>query len=85
VGIDNVTNNEGKYRLLLKEDPNEPKWPEALRVGSGANCMALLKDVPVWYELWRQLNAFPPEFYETTDDEESEKYKQKPAKKSFFK
>ena len=85
VGIDNVTNNEGKYRLLLKEDPNEPKWPEALRVGAGANCMALLKDVPVWYELWRQLNAFPPEFYETTDDEESEKYKQKPAKKSFFK
>jgi hypothetical protein len=20
----------------------------------------MLEDVPVWYEIWRQLNAFPP-------------------------
>jgi hypothetical protein len=26
----------------------------------------LLNDVPVWYEIWRQLNGFPPEYYEPT-------------------
>jgi len=23
----------------------------------------MLNNVPVWYELWRQFNGFPPEFY----------------------
>jgi len=22
-----------------------------------------LNDVPVWYEIWRQINGFPPEYY----------------------
>ena len=61
--IDNVANDKGKYRILVQPDPEQPKWPDALRPGSGANGFALLKDVPVWYELWRQLNGFPPEFY----------------------
>jgi hypothetical protein len=26
--------------------------------------MALLKDVQIWYELWRQLNGFPPDLYQ---------------------
>jgi len=25
--------------------------------------MVLLKDVPIWYELWRQINGFPPDYY----------------------
>jgi hypothetical protein len=33
-------------------------------VGSGASGIALLNDVPIWYELWRQLNGFPPDYYE---------------------
>lgn len=61
--IDNVANAKGKYRLLVAPDAATPKWPEALRPGSGAQGFALLKDVPVWYELWRQLNGFPPEYY----------------------
>ena len=24
----------------------------------------MLGNVPVWYELWRQLNGFPPEYYD---------------------
>jgi len=35
-----------------------------LRIGSGANGFALLNDVPLWYEVWRQLNAFPPNYYD---------------------
>ena len=61
--IDNVANAKGKYRLLVAPDAATAKWPDALRPGSGAQGFALLKDVPVWYELWRQLNGFPPEYY----------------------
>jgi membrane fusion protein, adhesin transport system len=61
--IDNVTSANGKYRILVGPDPQEEKWPKELRMGSGAQAIALLKDVPIWYEFWRQLNGFPPEFY----------------------
>ena len=37
-----------------------PIWPEQIRLGSGAYGWAMLGDVPVWYEIWRQLNGFPP-------------------------
>jgi adhesin transport system membrane fusion protein len=61
--IDNVTSTNGKYRILVAPDPEEEPWPLELRMGSGAQAIALLKDVPIWYEFWRQLNGFPPEFY----------------------
>jgi adhesin transport system membrane fusion protein len=64
VAIDNEISTNNNYRVLIAQGPNDPDWPEALRVGSGAKCIALLEDVPVWYELWRKLNGFPPEFYE---------------------
>lgn len=63
VGIDNVTSKGGKYRILVAPDPNDEPWPKLLRVGSGVRGFALLNEVPVWYELWRQLNGFPPDFY----------------------
>jgi hypothetical protein len=28
----------------------------------------MLDDVPVWYEIWRQLNGFPPSLYEEPMD-----------------
>ena len=31
-------------------------------MGSGVYGWALLDDVPVWYELWRQINGFPPDY-----------------------
>ena len=63
VAIERFISDNGKYRVLLAPDPDEEPWPEALRVGSGANTLALLEDVPIWYELWRQLNGFPPNYY----------------------
>jgi multidrug resistance efflux pump len=63
VAIDNFTRDNGKYRVLVSHDKNYPVWPKQLRVGAGANVMALLKDVPIWYELWRQVNGFPPDYY----------------------
>jgi membrane fusion protein, adhesin transport system len=63
VVIDNFISQNGKYRILVSPDPNDAAWPDALRVGSGAKGMALLKDVPIWYELWRKFNGFPPDYY----------------------
>jgi membrane fusion protein, adhesin transport system len=75
--IDNVANDKGKYRILVQPDPEQASWPTALRPGSGANGFALLKNVPVWYELWRQLNGFPPEFYEDLKEVEQKVDKKK--------
>lgn len=58
-----ITEGKGKYRILLAPDEEDNKWPDALRPGSGAYTIALLEDVPIWYEIWRQLNGFPPNYY----------------------
>ncbi|MCW5897910.1 MAG: HlyD family efflux transporter periplasmic adaptor subunit [Flavobacteriales bacterium] len=63
VAIDNLISANGRYRILVAPDPDDKPWPDALRMGSGALGIALLKDVPIWYELWRQLNGFPPDLY----------------------
>lgn len=67
VAIENFISTNGKYRVLLAPDEDDHAWPKALRAGSGANTIALLEDVPIWYELWRQLNGFPPNYYQPQD------------------
>lgn len=69
VAIDNFISKNGQYRILVAPDENDIPWPTQLRVGSGAIGMALLNDVPIWYELWRQLNGFPPDYYKQYDME----------------
>ncbi len=61
--IDNNISDNGKYRILVQPDPGKQPWPTALRPGGGAKGIALLNDVPIWYEMWRQLNGFPADFY----------------------
>ena len=68
VAIDNFTSEDSKYRILVSPDDTNTPWPEAVRIGSGANGFALLNDVPIWYELWRQLNGFPPDYYAQTNE-----------------
>jgi multidrug efflux pump subunit AcrA (membrane-fusion protein) len=63
VAIDAFPGKDGKYRVLVAPQANAKVWPDMLRVGSGARGIALLGRVPVWYEIWRQLNGFPPDFY----------------------
>lgn len=62
VAIDNFI-SPGGYRVLVAPDPEDHPWPRGVRVGGGVNTMTLLQDVPVWYELWRKINGFPPEYY----------------------
>ena len=62
--IENFISENGKFRILLAPDEDDHSWPDAIRVGSGARTIALLEDVPIWFELWRQLNGFPPNYYQ---------------------
>ena len=63
----------GKFRILVAEDPNEKSWPKQLKMGTGAQGMALLKTVPVWYELWRNINGFPPDYYKKDEPFQNQK------------
>jgi len=65
IAYDKAASPDGFFRLLVVPDSEDEPWPNLLRLGSGVYGIALLKNVPVWYELWRQLNGFPPDFYET--------------------
>jgi multidrug resistance efflux pump len=67
--IDYVNSKPGEFRILVVPDDTDEKWPQQLRVGSGTKGWVMLDDVPVWYELWRQLNGFPPSLYAAPSDE----------------
>jgi multidrug efflux pump subunit AcrA (membrane-fusion protein) len=63
VAVESNVSMNGKFRVLVKEDAKDKPWPKQLKIGAGAQGIALLKDVPVWYELWRNINGFPPDYY----------------------
>lgn len=63
VAIDKFTGPNNKYRVVVAQDPDQVPWPEGLQIGSAADGIALLQDVPIWYEIWRQLNGFPADYY----------------------
>ncbi len=75
--MDQFISDNGMYRVLVRPDPDDYEWPEALRFGSGASNFMLLNDVPIWYELWRNINDFPPEFYSTETNPKAAKPKNK--------
>ena len=81
VAIDRFISDNGYYRLLISPNAEQKAWPELLSVGTGANAFVLLKEVPMWYEIWRQLNGFPADFYEPSK-EKSESIKKKAPLKS---
>lgn len=58
--VDAVESRGGKFRVLVTPDPAGTPWPAQLRMGTRVYGWALLDTVRVWYELWRQLNGFPP-------------------------
>ena len=83
--IDYVSTNQGKYRILVTPDPDDIKWPDQLRIGGGVYGWALLNDVPIWYEIWRQLNGFPPDWLgENGEDAKNEKSIKEVDKKAQF-
>ena len=70
--IDATGDAQNKYRILVKPDASriesgkEEAWPDPnyLRPGTKSIGWVILDEVPVWYELWRILNGFPPTIME---------------------
>jgi len=60
--MDATDDGAGKFRMLVKADPEDDAWPSDryLRQGVRVNGWVLLSQVSLGYELWRQLNGFPP-------------------------
>ena len=77
VAIENSVNADGKFRVLVGEDRSYKPWPRTLKNGTGASAIALLKDVPIWYELWRNINGFPPDYYRANESENGKKKNKK--------
>jgi len=63
VAFEHTISANGMFRVLVAEDAADRPWPLQVKLGTGAQGIALLKDVPVWYELWRNINGFPPDYY----------------------
>lgn len=62
VSIDATDDGKGKFRILVRPDSNDRPWPNQrfLRQGVRANAWVILDQVPLWYEIWRNMNGFPP-------------------------
>ena len=73
VAVESNLSVNGKFRVLVKEDAGEKPWPKELKIGAGAQGITLLKDVPVWYELWRNINGFPPDYYKKEEGKQKDK------------
>ncbi|GAB3920213.1 HlyD family secretion protein [Mucilaginibacter myungsuensis] len=77
--IDRVSSASGKYRILIRPanpvPTNDDPWPTQLRQGSGVYGRIILRSVPLWYEIWRQLNGFPPSLDKEPTDESAAKKK----------
>ncbi len=73
VAIENFISPNGKFRVLIAPDKNEERWPKQISIGSGAQTLALLDNVPIWFELWRKLNGFPPNYYQPKGETSKEK------------
>lgn len=60
--VDATDDGKGRFRLIIKPDPDDEAWPSPrwLRQGARAKGWVMLEQVRLGYELWRQFNGFPP-------------------------
>lgn len=77
IAIENNISANGLFKALIVEDKTQKRWPPKIRMGTGVQGIAILNDVPVWYELWRNINGFPPDYYEVKTAKTSQNEKQK--------
>lgn len=72
VFVDAADDGKGRFRVVIAPAEEFVKrgdqavrigWPDKdrwLRQGARANAWVLLEQVPLWFEVWRQINGFPP-------------------------
>jgi multidrug resistance efflux pump len=78
--IDYVTSKPGEFRILVVPDASSEPWPAQLRIGSGTKGWVMLDSVRVWFEIWRQLNGFPPSLYNIPAPLDNSKQKKQDGK-----
>lgn len=85
--IDATDDGKGKFRVVIapSEDlvdrndgkgPQKVPWPDGerwLRQGVQANAWVMLDEVPLWFEIWRQINGFPAIGKELKEDKPKSK------------
>ncbi|WP_312389005.1 HlyD family efflux transporter periplasmic adaptor subunit [Chryseobacterium sp.] len=68
IAVESNISMNGLFKALVIEDKNEKRWPPKIKMGTGVQGIAILNDVPIWYELWRNINGFPPDYYEVKNE-----------------
>jgi multidrug efflux pump subunit AcrA (membrane-fusion protein) len=60
--VEPIADAQGYFRIWVSEDMAAGGWPseQFVRLGSRVRGWVLLDEVKLGYELWRQLNNFPP-------------------------
>lgn len=60
--MDATDDGTGQFRIVVTPEPDGDPWPPATRLRQGARAkgFVLLSRVSLGYELWRQINGFPP-------------------------
>lgn len=68
--VDPAARADGRFRVVVVPDPHDQPWPASdyLRQGARTRGWVLLNRVTVAFELWRQLNGFPPATQRPPDD-----------------
>ncbi len=78
IAVSPSDDSKGNFKIIVGPDPDDSKqekWPDSryLRQGVRAKGWVILSTVPLGFEIWRQLNGFPPTIDKSMPSEEKAK------------
>ena len=78
IAVNPSDDSKGNFKIIVGPDPDDlkqEKWPDSryLRQGVRAKGWVILSTVPLGFEIWRQLNGFPPTIDKSMQSEEKTK------------
>ncbi|GJL63191.1 MAG: hemolysin secretion protein D [Nitrospirales bacterium] len=62
--VDQSASVNRQFRLWVVPETTRRDWPPQLHIRQGTEVMGwvILNRVPLWYEIWRRVNLFPPDY-----------------------
>ena len=73
IAVESNISANGMFKALVIQDKNDKPWPPKIMMGTGVQGIAILNDVPIWYEIWRNINGFPPDYYVVKNGKDEKK------------